>query len=145
MMNINSIYAWHYEARPYPNDQDFDVQLGCHFEEILEMLDTIKLSKDSHYLETAAHAIATLSLALKRKETSARIEDRKEFLDAVCDQIVTGIGAAYCAKMLPVTALEKVDKSNWSKFDEDGRAIRNGSGKIIKGPNYEKPDLSGLY
>jgi hypothetical protein len=63
----------------------------------------------------------------------------------VCDQIVTGIGAAYCAKMLPVTALEKVDKSNWSKFDEHGRAIRNGSGKIIKGPNYEKPDLSGLY
>ena len=144
-MNINSIFAWHYEARPYPNDHDFDVQLGCHFEEVLEMLDTIKLSKNSHYLETTKHAIATLSLALKRGETSARIEDRKEFLDAVCDQIVTGIGAAYCAKMFPVTALEKVDKSNWSKFDEDGRAIRNGSGKIIKGPNYEKPDLEGLY
>jgi hypothetical protein len=144
-MNINSIFAWHYEARPYPNKQDFDVQLGCHFEEVLEMLDTFVLSEHDQYRTLAKHALAALSLALKRGEASARVEDRKEFLDAVCDQIVTGIGAAYCAKMFPVTALEKVDKSNWSKFDEHGRAIRNRDGKIIKGPNYQKPDLSGLY
>ena len=41
-------------------------------------------------------------------------------------------------------ALKLVHKSNLSKLDEDGKPIRRDDGKILKGPNYKKPDLHSL-
>lgn len=142
---IDSIEAWHYRARPVPKQEDFNVQLGCHFEEILEMLNVIRLDKFDGERFRAEQVIGALANMLKSGQVSADIIDRKEFLDSVADQVVTGIGAAYCARMSPAVALREVDKSNWSKFDENGDPIRNRNGKIIKGPNYVKPNLTGLY
>jgi hypothetical protein len=142
---IDSIDAWHYRVRPTPRQQDFNVQLGCHFEEILEMLHTFRLDRFDGERHRAVEVIATLSNMLKSNRVSADIVDRKEFLDSVADQIVTAAGAAYCAGMSASLALREVDKSNWSKFDESGEPIRDNYGKIIKGPNYVKPNLTGLY
>jgi len=33
-MSIDSMYLWHLRARPEPTSRDFDVQLGCHLEEV---------------------------------------------------------------------------------------------------------------
>lgn len=41
-------------------------------------------------------------------------------------------------------AMHRVFVSNMSKLDEDGKPIRNADGKILKGPNYAKPNLSDL-
>jgi predicted HAD superfamily Cof-like phosphohydrolase len=41
-------------------------------------------------------------------------------------------------------ALERVHASNMSKLDDNGEAIYNASGKVMKGPNYEKPNLHDL-
>ena len=41
-------------------------------------------------------------------------------------------------------ALKLVHKSNLSKLDEDGKPIRRDDGKILKGPNYKKPNLHSL-
>jgi len=41
-------------------------------------------------------------------------------------------------------ALKLVHKSNLSKLDEDGHPIRRDDGKILKGPNYKKPNLHSL-
>ena len=41
------------------------------------------------------------------------------------------------------TALDRVHQSNMSKL-VDGKPIRNKTGKILKGPNYQPPDLSDL-
>jgi hypothetical protein len=38
-------------------------------------------------------------------------------------------------------ALTEVNKSNWSKFDESSNPIIDSNGKILKGPNYFKPEL----
>ena len=37
---------------------------------------------------------------------------------------------------------DEVQNSNMSKLDENGKPIYNESGKVMKGPNYFKPDLS---
>jgi len=42
-------------------------------------------------------------------------------------------------------ALNRVHKSNMSKLDEDGKPIYRDDGKVLKGPNYEPPDLSDLF
>ena len=41
-------------------------------------------------------------------------------------------------------ALDRVHKSNMSKLGEDGKPIYREDGKVLKGPNYKKPNLSDL-
>ena len=42
-------------------------------------------------------------------------------------------------------ALNRVQESNLSKLDEDGKPIYREDGKVLKGPNYKPPDLSDLF
>jgi NTP pyrophosphatase (non-canonical NTP hydrolase) len=41
-------------------------------------------------------------------------------------------------------ALRRVHRSNMSKLGEDGKPIYREDGKVLKGPNYQPPDLSDL-
>ena len=41
-------------------------------------------------------------------------------------------------------AMKRIFESNMSKLDENGKVIRNESGKVLKGPNYAPPNLSDL-
>lgn len=43
-----------------------------------------------------------------------------------------------------ITALHRVHKSNMSKLGPDRKPIRREDGKILKGPNYQPPNLSDL-
>jgi predicted HAD superfamily Cof-like phosphohydrolase len=143
-MSIESIELWHRRGRPDPTPREFDIQLGCHLEEIVEMLAVINLTQNDT-LVRARGALHWLADGLKQGRLSADITNRKEFLDAAADQIVTGVGVAHCAGMRIVEATEKVNLSNWSKYDVDGNPIFDENGKIKKGPGYAPPDLTGLY
>lgn len=144
-MSIDMISMWHQRARPEPTVKDFNVQLGCHFEEFKEMLDCLTLDTNTaewHNFKTIVDVIAT---GLKRGWIAAEITDRKGFLDSIADQIVTGTGTAHCTGMNITEAVRRVNSSNWSKFDTEGYPIRDANGKIAKGPAYEPPNLEGLY
>lgn len=146
-MSTEAIELWHKRARPEPTAADFNVQLGCHFEEIQEMACTLEgvdiiMVKLLDELDSVVSQIAT---RLKKGISTVEIIDRKEFLDGIADQVVTGIGAAHCAGMKGSTACDRVNASNWSKFDHNGQPIRDANGKIAKGPNYKPPLLDGLY
>jgi predicted HAD superfamily Cof-like phosphohydrolase len=143
-MSTEAIELWHKRARPEPTAADFNVQLGCHFEEIEEMMQSIVTDDEEVWQEVRTN-IYVLSKLLKLGEIKATINDRKEFLDSIADQVVTGIGAAYCAGMKAADACDRVNTSNWSKFDHNGQPIRDANGKITKGPNYQPPVLDGLY
>ena len=143
-MTTEAIELWHKRARPEPTAVDFNVQLGCHFEEIEEMMQSIVTDDEEVWQEVRTN-IYVLSKLLKLGEIKATIIDRKEFLDSIADQVVTGIGAAYCAGMKAADACDRVNTSNWSKFDHNGQPIRDANGKIKKGPNYQPPVLDGLY
>ena len=41
-------------------------------------------------------------------------------------------------------ALNRVHKSNMSKLGLDGKPIRRADGKVLKGPNYQPPELTDL-
>jgi predicted HAD superfamily Cof-like phosphohydrolase len=143
-MSTEAIELWHKRARPEPTAADFNVQLGCHFEEIEEMMQSI-VTDDEEVWQEVRSQIYVLSKLLKLGELKVRVDDRNEFLDSIADQVVTGIGAAYCAGMKAADACERVNTSNWSKFDHNGQPIRDANGKIKKGPNYQPPVLDGLY
>lgn len=144
---MKSIELWHKRARPEPDEKAFNVQLGCHLEEIVEMLMSLgSKGKGEFLLWKVTYDLNTLASELKKGEVTIELRDRKEFLDSLADQVVTAIGAGYCAGMKVVEAIDEVNNSNWSKFDQEtGLPIFNEHGKIIKGVAYKAPDLKGLF
>jgi hypothetical protein len=143
-MSADQIELWHKRARPSPTAADFNVQLGCHFEELEEMMRAIKVD-DAELWEDVRLQVLSVSRLLKANLMKATITNRKELLDSLADQAVTGIGVGQCAGMKTAEAINRVDSSNWSKFDDNGMPIFNEQGKVMKGPNYSPPDLEGLY
>ena len=143
-MSIETIELWHRRARPKPTDEDFNVQLGCHFEEIEEMMRSI-VTDDEDIWQTLRSEIAILAGLLKDGRLKAQVADRKEFLDSLADQVVTAIGTGYCAGVKTTDGIVAVNRSNFSKFDETGSPIFNENGKVMKGPRYAPPNLEGLY
>ena len=141
-MSIDSIELWHRRARPEPTPENLNVQLGCHVEEFIEMLDAVKFNGTWTNLR---YELVLLADRLKANMESAEIVDRKEFLDSIADQIVTAVGVGHCAGMKTSDAVDAVSRSNWSKFNDEGFPIFNESGKIMKGANYKRPYLEGLY
>lgn len=56
----------------------------------------------------------------------------------VCEQMAAFLGIDL------ETAMCRVFKSNMSKLDENGKPVYREDGKVLKGPNYQPPDLSDL-
>ena len=69
-------------------------------------------------------------------------KDIKEVADALTDILYVTYGAGHAFGVNLDKCFEEVQNSNMSKLDENGRPIYNDSGKVMKGPNYFKPDLS---
>lgn len=145
---IAQISDWFKKAVPNPTEQTLNTQLGVHFEECGEFLESIK-GKDfvtDNLVNDAELAMKRLATCLKSRMGEVVIADRQEFLDAVCDQIVTATGCGYMAGMQTVAAMEEVNRSNFSKFKPDGTPIFDENGKIAKNKEtYRKADLSGMY
>lgn len=93
-------------------------------------------------LRRTINALDELGEHLKANEGCVVVEDPLEMLDGLCDQIVTATGVAHMLGYNVVGAMVEVNASNFSKFDEEGKPILNENKKIMKGPNYFKPDLN---
>ena len=68
--------------------------------------------------------------------------DLLEVADALTDILYVTYGAGHAFGIDLDSCFEEVQNSNMSKLDENGKPIYNDAGKVMKGPNYFKPDLS---
>ena len=64
-----------------------------------------------------------------------------EVADALTDILVVTYGAGAAFGINLDKCFEEVHKSNMSKLGENGKPIFNELGKVMKGPNYHKPNL----
>ena len=123
----------------------FHTQLGVHFEEVAEMVIELKtIDNETAALLNDAHtALVALATHLKKSTDAVHIEDEDmhNYVDAICDQLVTAAGCAAHVEADIVGALDEVNRSNWSKF-VDGKPIFDENRKVAKGPNYTKPDIT---
>ena len=69
-------------------------------------------------------------------------KDLLEVADALTDILYVTYGAGHAFGIDLDKCFDEVQNSNMSKLDEDGKPIYNDHGKVMKGPNYFKPDLS---
>lgn len=154
MGTISSITRWHAKCRPTPSQVDASATLGCHFEEITEMADTMLLVPgltESFEAELIEFINRGKSIADTLKANSSGIDFfsipddvRLDLIDSYMDQLVTVLGTAYTQHYDVFEAAHEVDSSNWSKFDRDGNPIFNENKKVMKGPNYHKAVLDSF-
>ena len=69
-------------------------------------------------------------------------KDLLEVADALTDILYVTYGAGHAFGIDLDRCFDEVQNSNMSKLDKNGKPIFNESGKVMKGPNYFKPDLS---
>ena len=69
-------------------------------------------------------------------------KDLLEVADALTDILYVTYGAGHAFGIDLDKCFDEVQNSNMSKLDENGKPIYNEFGKVMKGPNYFKPDLS---
>ena len=68
--------------------------------------------------------------------------DIKEVADALTDILYVTYGAGHAFGIDLDKCFTEVQNSNMSKLGLDGKPIYNENGKVMKGPNYFKPDLT---
>ena len=78
--------------------------------------------------------LGELKMAMNKK-------DLKEVADALTDILYVTYGAGHAFGIDLDKCFEEVQNSNMSKLGSDGKPIYNDKGKVMKGPNYFKPDL----
>ncbi len=101
--------------------------------------------KDSSSLST--NKINSLRISLineELEELKQAISEKNltEVADALTDILYVTYGAGHAFGINLDKCFEEVQESNMSKLGKDGKPIFNEFGKVMKGPDYFKPDLS---
>ena len=82
-----------------------------------------------------------ISEELSELKEAINNKDIKEVADALTDILYVTYGAGHAFGINLDKCFEEVQNSNMSKLGDDGKPIYNEKGKVLKGPNYFKPDL----
>ena len=121
-----------------------------------------RLSSQAQEFRAAYQITNTRSLTARSMQKNLIVEELKEFLEAegmlfrshpqylnnclkeLADLVYVCYQYAANMEWDLDEALNRVHKSNMSKLDDDGKPIYREDGKVLKGPNYQPPDLSDL-
>ena len=79
---------------------------------------------------------------LEELQEAMKNNDLLEVADALTDILYVTYGAGHAFGINLDKCFDEVQNSNMSKLGENGEPIYNESGKVMKGPNYFKPDLN---
>ena len=78
---------------------------------------------------------------LSELKEAVKNNDITEVADALTDILYVTYGAGHAYGIDLDKCFDEVQNSNMSKLDGNGKPIYNESGKVMKGPNYFKPNL----
>ena len=97
----------------------------------------------------SSEKINALRVSLIKEELGELIEamnkkDLVEVADALTDILYVTYGAGHAFGINLDECFNEVQNSNMSKLDSNGRPIYNDKGKVMKGPNYFKPNLEKI-
>ena len=86
--------------------------------------------------------VSLINEELEEFKKAIKNNDLKEVADALTDILYVTYGAGHAFGINLDKCFDEVQQSNLSKLGDDGKPIYNDKGKVMKGPNYFKPDLT---
>ena len=91
--------------------------------------------------ETMQLRLDLIKEELNELEQAMKTKNLKEIADALTDILYVTYGAGYAYGINLDKCFKEVQRANMSKLGRDGKPIYNEKGKVMKGPNYTKPNL----
>ena len=85
--------------------------------------------------------VSLIEEELKELKEAMESEDLLEVADALTDILYVTYGAGHAFGINLDKCFDEVQSSNMSKLDSNGKPIYNDFGKVMKGPNFFKPNL----
>ena len=85
--------------------------------------------------------VSLISEELEEFKVAIKNNDLKEVADALTDILYVTYGAGFAYGIDLDKCFKEVQRANMSKLGKDGKPIYNEKGKVMKGPNYSKPNL----
>ena len=115
------------------------------FEKVKIFMETFgqEIKKNSSLSSEKINKLRVSLIEEELDELKQAIEDNdiKEVADALTDILYVTYGAGHAFGIDLDKCFDEVQNSNMSKLSEDGKPIYNEDGKVMKGPNYFKPNL----
>ena len=116
------------------------------FERVRKFMETFgqEVKKKAEFPEEKIIALRYDLIKEELEELKLAIDnnDIKEVADALTDILYVTYGAGHAFGINLDKCFDEVQNSNMSKLGLDGKPIYNEKGKVMKGPNYFKPDLN---
>ena len=131
-LNREEIVHEFHSSFKHPIDEQWTVKL-------LELRKNLIREESDEVIEEFVNMIIDLE-----RGKSISLVQRTNLLKELCDLQYVLSGAAVALGLDIQTAFNRVHASNMSKLGEDGKPIYREDGKVLKGPNYEPPDLKDL-
>ena len=116
------------------------------FEKVKQFMQTfgqeVKIKASFSDEKTNQLRLDLISEELEELKNAMSSKDLLEVADALTDILYVTYGAGHAFGINLDKCFDEVQNSNMSKLGSDGNPIYNESGKVMKGPDYFKPDLS---
>ena len=116
------------------------------FEKVKQFMQTfgqeVKIKASFSDEKTNQLRLDLISEELEELKNAMTSKDLLEVADALTDILYVTYGAGHAFGINLDKCFDEVQNSNMSKLGSDGKPIYNESGKVMKGPDYFKPDLS---
>ena len=120
--------------------------LMTNFEKVKQFMQTfgqeVKTKASFSDEKTNQLRLDLISEELEELKNAMTSKDLLEVADALTDILYVTYGAGHAFGINLDKCFDEVQNSNMSKLGSDGKPIYNESGKVMKGPDYFKPDLS---
>lgn len=113
------------------------------FEKVAEFMNTFGQTVETEPTWTGVAGLRyeLIREELEELEEAIRYKDIVDVADALTDLLYVVYGAGHSFGIDLDKCFEEVHNSNMSKLGDDGKPIYREDGKVLKGPNYWKPDL----
>ncbi|MDC3096839.1 nucleoside triphosphate pyrophosphohydrolase family protein [Alphaproteobacteria bacterium] len=115
------------------------------FEKVKLFMDTYgqEVKDKAEFSDAKTNKLRIELIKEELEELTQAMNDKNllEVADALTDILYVTYGAGHAFGIDLDKCFDEVQNSNMSKLGEDGKPIYNESGKVMKGPNYFKPDL----
>lgn len=123
-----------------------------------KQLNEVKLFHETYGLGVSTEMKADLGALKNELRFNLMKEENEEYLEAVQNNDIVEIADALgdmlyilCGTILEhglqhkiEAVFDEIQRSNMSKLGEDGKPIYREDGKVMKGPNYFKPNFSDI-
>lgn len=123
-----------------------------------KQLDAVKLFHNTYGLGVSEDLKADLGTQKNNLRYELMKEENEEYLDAVQNNDIFEIADALgdmlyilCGTILEhglqhkiEAVFDEIQRSNMSKLGDDGKPIYREDGKVMKGPNYFKPNFEAI-